>query len=106
MKALELLTETHALLSDRIRLAIMATLAASRDPVEFKVLLETLELTKGNLATHIRKLEDSGLVDVNKEFVDRKPRTSYQCTPLGRKEITTYLEKVGTLLKAAQKSGG
>lgn len=102
MNPLELLSETNSLLSDRIRLAIMATLAAASEAVEFKTLLESLELTKGNLSSHMRRLEDGGLVTVKKEFVGRKPRTTYTCTRLGRREVQGYLEKVEQLLKAAR----
>jgi DNA-binding HxlR family transcriptional regulator len=100
MKPIELLTGTHALLSDRVRLAIMATLAAMSEPVDFKTLLESLNLTKGNLASHVRKLEKGKLLTVTKEFVGRKPRTTYRCTELGLQEVMKYLEKVESILKA------
>ena len=47
MKPSDLLTATHPLLSDRVRLAIMASLAAAEEPIDFNGLLESLELTKG-----------------------------------------------------------
>ena len=100
MKPVELLTGTHALLSDRVRLAIMATLAAVSEPVDFNTLLESLNLTKGNLASHIRKLEEAKLLTVTKEFVGRKPRTTYRCTELGLREVRKYLEQVESMLKA------
>ena len=53
---------THPLLSDRVRLAIMAALASEGSPVPFTDLAERLELTRGNLSAHIRKLEAEGLV--------------------------------------------
>ncbi len=105
MKASEIITGTNALLADRTRLAIMATLAASQDRVDFNALIASLGLTKGNLASHIRKLEEGGLLVVTKEFVDRKPRTSYQCTSKGVSEVRAYLEKVEALLKGALQSG-
>jgi DNA-binding transcriptional ArsR family regulator len=104
MNPLELLTGTSSILSDRVRLAIMATLAAATEPVDFKTLLESLQLTKGNLASHIRKLEDGGLITVKKAFVDRKPRTTYACTELGYQEVRTYLEKVEALLRGVSGS--
>ena len=99
MKHVELITSTHPLLYDRVRLAIMATLAAVPEPVDFKTLLSSLSLTKGNLASHVRKLEEGKLLVVTKEFVGRKPRTTYQCTELGLKEVRTYLEHVESVLK-------
>ncbi len=89
----------HPLLGDRVRLTIMAMLSASPDPLSFNELLEELELTKGNLSSHLRKLEDAKLIKVEKEFVDRKPRTTYGCSAEGRKEVKKYLETVESLLK-------
>ena len=96
------LLDLNALLSDRVRLIIMCTLSAAEEPINFTSLLRTLELTKGNLSTHMRKLEMAGLVEVNKDFVERKPRTTYACTPKGKKEIARYLEKVEQMLQMAK----
>lgn len=104
MDAKKLLDAGNELLSDRVRLAIMATLAAADEPVEFKVLLETLGLTKGNLSSHVSRLEEAALVEVKKEFVGKRPRTSYACTPAGREAIIGYLKQVEEMLKGAVKS--
>ena len=98
MKPIDLLS-VNPLLADRARLAIMANLALAGGPVDFTTLLEELQLTKGNLSSHIRKLEEDGLVAVHKEFVDRKPRTTYVCTPRGKTEMRRYLSTVEALLK-------
>lgn len=90
----------NPLLADRARLAIMANLALAGGSVDFNTLLEELQLTKGNLSSHIRKLEEAGLVAVDKKFVDRKPRTTYVCTKAGKTEIRHYLSTVEALLKA------
>ena len=95
------LMNVNPLLADRIRLAIMANLALAGGPVDFNTLLEELDLTKGNLSTHMRKLEESGLVTVNKEFVGKKPRTTYACTAKGKKEMHHYLSTVEALLKGS-----
>ena len=89
----------NALLAERARLAILATLAASEEAMEFNALIDALDLSKGNLSSHIRKLEEAGLVAVRKEFVERKPRTSYECTRAGRKELKDYLARLEALLK-------
>jgi len=93
------LLNVNPLLVDRVRLAIMAHLALAGGPVEFNTLLEELELTKGNLATHLRKLEEAELITVHKEFVGRKPRTTYVCTARGKKEMRSYLSTIEALLK-------
>ena len=95
------LMNVNPLLVDRIRLAIMANLALSGGPVDFNTLLEELDLTKGNLSTHIRKLEEADLIKVHKEFVEKKPRTTYACTAKGKKEMHHYLSTVEALLKGS-----
>ncbi len=82
------------MLADRSRLSIMAFLAALPKSIEFTKLVIELGLTKGNLSSHLRKLEEAKYIEVTKEFVDRKPRSSYQATSLGRKAIKTYLKQI------------
>ncbi len=94
---------THPLLGDRVRLSIMGVLAASEVPVSFNELIESLQLSKGNLSTHLKKLEDEELIDVEKQFVERKPRTTYACTANGRKALQQYLEQVQKMLLLAKK---
>ena len=89
----------HPLLSERSRLVILATLATSAEPIEFLQLLRDTKLTKGNLSVHVRKLEEAGLVEVIKEFIDRKSHTRYRCTKQGRRELKSYLASVERLLK-------
>lgn len=99
MKASDLMN-VNPLLADRARLAIMASLSLAGGPVDFNTLLEELELTKGNLSSHMRKLEDAELVTVRKEFVGRKPRTTYVCSRKGKAEMRHYLSTIEALLKA------
>jgi DNA-binding MarR family transcriptional regulator len=66
-----------------VRLAIMALLV-SGDQLEFTLLRERLALTDGNLATHLRKLEERGYVQCSKSFIGRRPRTAYRILPRGR----------------------
>lgn len=98
MKASDLLN-VNPLLVDRVRLTIMANLALLNEPIDFNTLLSDLNLTKGNLSTHLRKLEDSQLIEVKKEFLDRKPRTTYACTEKGKNELRDYLATVEAVLK-------
>lgn len=58
--------------------------------MEFGFLVSTTSLTKGNFSTHIAKLVSAGYVEESKEFVDRKPRTSYCLTAAGRKAFRNY----------------
>jgi len=58
--------------------------------MEFGFLVSTTGLTKGNLSTHMAKLVTAGYVEESKEFVDRKPRTSYRLTVAGRRAFLRY----------------
>ncbi|QLC67577.1 transcriptional regulator [Flavobacterium sp. LPB0248] len=80
----------------RVRLGIMSVLMVN-DWVDFTEMKTLLNITDGNLASHSSALEKAGYIEVKKEFVGKKPRTSYQVTDLGRvafKEHLSYLEKL------------
>ena len=79
----------------------MAHLSFAEAAVDFNTLLQSLELTKGNLSTHMKKLEDGGLVKIDKRFIGRKPSTSYRCTKKGKKEVQNYLTTIESVLKAS-----
>lgn len=98
--------QTDTLLSDRVRMVIMATLAAAKNPLDFNSLIDILGVSKGNLSSHVRKLDEAGFVNVNKEFVERKPRTTYTVTKKGKKALNDYLQMVETLLVMSQTKGG
>ena len=83
---------------NRIRLGIMSILMVN-DWVEFKVLKETLELTDGNLASHINALEKAGYIKFRKQFVGRKPQTTYATSATGRKAFNDHLDALEEILK-------
>lgn len=86
------------IIHSRIRLAIMALLI-SIEEAEFNFIKEKVNTTDGNLSVHIRKLEEAGYVSIKKEFVDRKPRTTYALTKNGRKAFEIYLDHLEKLIK-------
>ena len=86
----------NRIVHEPVRLAILKILTAAKE-VDFNFLLTTLGLTKGNLATHINKLETSGLIDVKKEFRGRMPHTSYRITQKGRRQFQKYWEDMKDL---------
>ncbi len=88
----------NPLLMDRVRLSILASLAAKAQSIDFNTLLDLLNLTKGNLSVHATKLSDAGLIEIEKKFVGKKPVTTYMITPSGRHELKTYLEKIESLM--------
>ena len=73
----------------RSRLMILAYLASVKN-ADFTFLLNQTRLTRGNLATHLGKLEEAGFIQVKKEFVDRIPRSLYQLTSAGKDAIQDY----------------
>ena len=75
------------------RLMILAYLAAVIS-ADFTFLLNQTGLTRGNLSTHISRLEEAGYVKVKKEFVDRVPRTLYKLTSNGKNAIQQYRENM------------
>ena len=82
----------------RIRLGIMSILMVN-DKVEFKTLKELLESTDGNLASHLSALEKANYIKVKKQFIDRKPNTSYSASAEGRKAFVSHLKLLEQFLK-------
>jgi DNA-binding MarR family transcriptional regulator len=85
-------------LLSRARLAILSALVSLRE-AEFMDLKETLGLTQGNLSIHGGKLEQAGYISVRKEFVDRKPRTTFAITPVGRKALVDHVKRLQNVIK-------
>jgi len=93
------LLNVNPVLVDRVRLAIMASLALAKGPVDFNTILIELELTKGNLSTHMKKLEQAQLIEIKKQFVGKKTKTTYSCTQGGSEAILNYLATLEAVLK-------
>jgi DNA-binding MarR family transcriptional regulator len=72
-------------------LGIMSVLMVN-DWVDFKALKEYLEITDGNLASHLANLEKNKLIEIKKQFVDRKPNTKYKATLAGKKIFREHLD--------------
>jgi DNA-binding MarR family transcriptional regulator len=82
----------------RVRLGIMSVLIVN-DKAEFKTLKELLELTDGNLASHLSALEKASYIKVKKQFIDRKPNTTYSVTRDGKKAFIEHLNLLEKFLK-------
>ena len=78
------------------RLAIL-TVLSSVDSADFVFLQRTTGLTKGNLSSHLAKLEDAGLITIEKRFVRKRPNTSVALTPLGRTRIARHWDQLDRL---------
>lgn len=81
----------------RVRLGIMSALMVN-DHVEFNTLKELLDVTDGNLASHLKALEKAGLVSVHKQFVGRKPNTTYQITKDGEAQFSAHINALEKLI--------
>ncbi|MFY9311044.1 MAG: transcriptional regulator [Bacteroidia bacterium] len=83
---------------NRIRLGIMSILMVN-DWVEFSTMKEMLDITDGNLASHIAALEKAEYIEVKKQFVGKKPNTTYAVTKAGKKAFNDHLNALELLLK-------
>lgn len=92
------ITKLNKAFESRIRLGIMSVLMVN-EKVEFSELKEMLELTDGNLASHISALEKQKYVEVTKQFIGKKPNTTYFATEEGRKAFTQHLNALEALIK-------
>ena len=82
------------------RLRILMLLSGV-DVADFSFLLNTLSLTKGNLSSHMDRLEKAGYVEVNKAFEGKIPRTSYRLTERGRSRLDAYWQAIDDIRASA-----
>jgi hypothetical protein len=83
----------------RVRLGIMSILMVN-DWVDFTEMKTLLDITDGNLASHSFALEKSAYIEIKKEFVGKKPKTSYRITNLGRASFVSHLNSLEKLFKS------
>ncbi len=82
----------------RIRLGIMSILMVN-DQVDFTMLKDLLDITDGNMASHISGLEKLGYLKVTKQFIGKKPNTSYAATESGKAAFTEHVKALEKLLQ-------
>ncbi|KNB63085.1 winged helix-turn-helix domain-containing protein [Chryseobacterium sp. Hurlbut01] len=82
----------------RVRLGIMSVLMVN-DWVDFSEMKNLLEITDGNMASHSNALEKANYIEVKKEFVGKKPKTSYRVTQSGRIAFTEHLDALEKLIR-------
>src|SRR5688500_5263398 len=83
----------------RIRLGIMSALAVN-DAVNFNDLKELIDVTDGNLASHLKTLEDNAYVKVEKGFIGRKTNATYKITKAGEKAFRNHLDALEKMIKS------
>jgi DNA-binding MarR family transcriptional regulator len=93
-----LIADINKSFENRVRLGIMSILMVN-DWVDFGDLKDTLDLTDGNLASHITALEKEKYIQVRKAFIGKRPNTSFQATAEGRKAFQEHLNALEALIK-------
>ena len=83
---------------NRIRLGVMSILMVN-DWVDFNTLKELLQVTDGNLASHITALEKEEYIQVRKAFIGKKPNTSFAVSKAGKKAFQEHLDALENLIK-------
>lgn len=89
----------NKLFESRVRLGIMSVLIVN-DSYDFNSLKDTLEVTDGNLASHLKALEDNEMILVNKQFVGKKPNTTYSITEKGKNLFREHLKALENLIRS------
>lgn len=93
------ITELNKAFDSRIRLGLMSALAVN-EMLDFNTLKDLLELTDGNLASHIKSLEKEGYISSEKSFVGKKPNTRYYITKEGKISFENHLTALEEIIKS------
>ncbi|GHT12364.1 transcriptional regulator [Bacteroidia bacterium] len=91
-----IISDLNKIFDSRIRLGIMSILSVN-EFADFNTMKDLLDITDGNLASHLKTLENIDYIQSKKQFIGRKPNTSYEITELGKncfKEHLNALEKL------------
>jgi DNA-binding MarR family transcriptional regulator len=91
----------NKIFDSRVRLGIMSALMVN-DGVNFNDLKELLEITDGNLASHLKALEENNIIKVEKGFIGRKTNTTYAVTKNGEKEFKLHITALEKMIKSTK----
>ena len=98
----DILVNINKLFESKVRLGIMSMLMVN-DTVEFNSLKTHLDVTDGNLASHIASLEKAKYIKVNKSFIGKKPNTTYSVSATGRRSFNEHLDALERLINSSIK---
>lgn len=90
--------QLNKVFDSRIRIGIMSALAVN-EQLNFNDLKELMDVTDGNLATHLKTLEENNYIKVQKGFIGRKTNTTYSITKNGEKAFRTHLEALEAIIR-------
>ena len=88
----------NKIFDNRIRLGVMSVLMVNEE-ISFNDLKQMMEVTDGNLATHLITLEESGFIKVYKGFIGRKTNTTYSITKTGQKAFGEHIAALEQMIK-------
>jgi DNA-binding MarR family transcriptional regulator len=88
----------NKIFDNRIRLGVMSILAVNEE-VNFNDLKQMLEVTDGNLATHLVNLEENGFIRVHKGFIGKKTNTTYAVTKAGSRAFQDHITALENMIK-------
>lgn len=91
------------LVYERVRLGIMSALAV-REQLTFTELKALFDVSDGNLSAHARKLEEAKYLTCSKSFEQRRPKSVYRLTALGKSALNRYLDHVEAVIKATRRT--
>ncbi len=94
----EIIGKLNKQFESRVRLGIMSVLMVN-ESVDFVSLKDLLDITDGNLASHLSALEKNKLIEVRKQFVGRKPNTRYRITASGRNAFREHLDYLAEIIR-------
>lgn len=97
--------EFDKLVHQPVRLQVFAYLYRHGE-TGFADLRDAIGVTEGNLASHLGRMEDAGAIEVEKQFVDRTPLTTYRLTTDGRSKFEAHVETLEELLDAIGEESG
>lgn len=97
-----LLDHINKIFESRIRLGLMSMLMV-HDSMDFNSIKETLQLSDGNLASHISALEKAEYITISKEFVGKKTKTSYKATVIGKIAFRNHIDALENLINSQPK---
>ena len=95
------ISNLNKVFESRIRLGIMSALMVNSD-ISYNELKELIQVTDGNLASHLKGLEENGFVKVQKGFIGRKTNTTYSATKAGEKAFKMHLEALEKMIKGTR----
>ena len=93
--------DLNKIFDSRIRLGIMSALVVNAE-VNFNELKELLDITDGNLASHLKTLDEASYIKVLKGFVGRKTNTTYSVTKLGEKAFKAHLSALEQMIRSTK----